>query len=229
MLRYEIRKKKIGERIKALRKEMGWTPKEFLQKIYMSEQSHKTLTAWEAGERLPDLTSLVRMADLFKCDVGHLLCDYDEPTRDIADAANVTGLSGPAVAAISSLDSTHFSAIGNTPIAVADTLSKLCENKQFYSFLHELSAARHYSADSSFNYEDFIAEIKFRLDLDSGAANGFSQLTQQQWIDLVYPLNKYMGAIALDRRDMVEHRLTLACDILKSMAHEIIDAADPGK
>lgn len=63
----------------------------------MSESSHKTLSSWENGKSLPDLNSLARMADLFGCDIGYLLCDYDERTRDIADASQITGLSPGAI------------------------------------------------------------------------------------------------------------------------------------
>lgn len=43
------------------------------------------------------MNSLARMADLFGCDIGYLLCDYDERTRDIADASQITGLSPGAI------------------------------------------------------------------------------------------------------------------------------------
>lgn len=97
MIDYESRKVEIGKRIKRERETAGLGKKELLAKIYMSESSHKTLSAWESGERIPDLESLTRMADLFDCDIGYLLCDYNERTRDIADASQVTGLSPGAI------------------------------------------------------------------------------------------------------------------------------------
>lgn len=97
MLDYESRKVEIGKRIKREREKAGLSKKELLVKIYMSESSHKTLSSWENGTALPDLKSLAVMADLFGCDIGYLLCDYDERTRDIADASQVTGLSPGAI------------------------------------------------------------------------------------------------------------------------------------
>lgn len=97
MISYENRKKQIGCRIKTERERLKLKPQDFLQKIYKSPSSHKTLTAWENGERLPDLDSLALMADIFGCDIGYLLCDYDETTRDGADVANITGLSTAAI------------------------------------------------------------------------------------------------------------------------------------
>lgn len=93
MISYENKAKAIGERIKKEREKINLGKKEFLERIYLSGASYKTLTAWEEGERLPDLTSLVRMAELFDCDVGFLLCDYDTHKRDTADIQELTGLS----------------------------------------------------------------------------------------------------------------------------------------
>ncbi len=92
MINYEGRKKTVGERIETERTEKGWSRKELLPKIYKSIESHKTLTAWESGKRLPDLDSLARMAELFECDVGYLIGDYDERTRDGTDIAKASGL-----------------------------------------------------------------------------------------------------------------------------------------
>ena len=97
MIDYESRKVETGKRIKYERDKAGLSKKELLVKIYMSESSHKTLSSWENGKSLPDLNSLARMADLFGCDIGYLLCDYDERTRDIADASQITGLSPGAI------------------------------------------------------------------------------------------------------------------------------------
>lgn len=98
MTDYESRKKEIGQRIRQERECRGLTRKELLPKIYMSEQSHKTLLAWEDGDRLPDLVSLARMADLFQCDIGYLLCDYNQHTSAISDICEETGLSEESVA-----------------------------------------------------------------------------------------------------------------------------------
>lgn len=95
--KYMARKEIIGERIKKERERLGLSKKKLLTEIYMSEASHKTLTAWEEGERIPDLDTLTRMADLFECDMGYLLGDYDEHRRVTADVCAETGLSEDAV------------------------------------------------------------------------------------------------------------------------------------
>lgn len=97
MYSYEDRKKIVGQRIEKERKRLGISQKDLLTRIFKSEKSHKTLASWEKGERLPDLDSLVLMADLFHCDVGYLLGDYNEHTRTSADVVKETGLSEAAV------------------------------------------------------------------------------------------------------------------------------------
>lgn len=132
---YEGRKKAIGDRIKKEREALHISKGELLSKIFMSEKSHKTVTAWENGERLPDLESLARMADLFCCDIGYLLCDYDERTRDLADVCAVTGLCPGAVNAICYM----------TKNGKKEVLDKAISNYHFFSLLgliYRLSEAK---------------------------------------------------------------------------------------
>lgn len=100
MLSYDDRKKLIGERIKTEREKAGLSKPDLLKNIYMSTTSHKSVTAWESGEILPSLDNLSRMAELFKCDIGYLVGDYPEKTRDVSDICSLTGLSEPAANAL---------------------------------------------------------------------------------------------------------------------------------
>ena len=100
MVFYEDRKAEIGRRIKKERENANIKPKRFLEKLCLSAQSTKTLSAWERGEKLPSLDNLAQMADLFDCDIGYLLCDFDERKRNYADVCQLTGLSENAVEAL---------------------------------------------------------------------------------------------------------------------------------
>lgn len=111
MIDYNNRIKIVGERIKEERKRKKWTKVDLLIKIYMAESSHKTLTAWENGERMPDLTSLARMAEVFQCDIGYLLGDYDERTRTLADIVEETWLSEKAVQNVLYMKECDFNAL----------------------------------------------------------------------------------------------------------------------
>lgn len=100
---YEDRARVIGKRIKENRKRLKLTQTELLAKVYLSEKSVASLRKWERGERLPDLTTLARMAELFDCDMGYLLGDYEESDFSSHKVCEYTGLSEQALENISSL------------------------------------------------------------------------------------------------------------------------------
>lgn len=125
MKSYDDRKKIIGNRIKEEREKLGLSQKELLPQIYKSEKSHKMLSAWENGERIPDLDSLSLMADLFGCDIGYLLGDYAEHNYVAADICGKTGLSESAV---ENLVQMHTASNGD------DYLTDIC---RYLSFLLE--------------------------------------------------------------------------------------------
>lgn len=137
MKSYENRKIAIGDRIRAEREKRGLKMKEFLPQIYKSEQSYKTLAAWENGERLPDLDSLTRMAEIFDCDVGYLLCDYDEHRRTTSDVCAETGLSEQAAQWIIGLHraETLSNDLSNQ---LLNALSRLITSESFSLILRDL-------------------------------------------------------------------------------------------
>ena len=108
-----------------------------MPKIYMSESSTKTLTNWEKGEKIPDLTTLAKMSELFSCDIGYLLGDYEEKHRSTADVSKQTGLSGNAVEKIS--DMNRFSTI---PVEVLSRMILQPDTLEFFHKVFELSQLR---------------------------------------------------------------------------------------
>lgn len=110
--RYDGRAKKIGERIRKERKALikdGKTGK-FTQKDLQERISEivnhgpngndavtqSTISDWESGRRLPPLDMLACLAEIFGCDIGYLLGDYDRKTADSATLSELTGLGGDA-------------------------------------------------------------------------------------------------------------------------------------
>lgn len=94
---FEDRAKQVGERIKKERKRASLTQEELLEKVYLSKSSVASLRAWERGERLPDTDTLARMCEVFDCDFGYLICDYDERDYSTHKICEATGLSESAV------------------------------------------------------------------------------------------------------------------------------------
>ena len=97
---YERRSQEIGERIRTERKKLDLTQDGLAEKIDIG--SRQTIAQWENGVALPPLSKLLCMCDLFGCEIGDLLCDYDCKTRTATDIQKETGLSEAAIARIGS-------------------------------------------------------------------------------------------------------------------------------
>ena len=139
VFRYEDRKKQIGKRIHAMRISKGLKQAEFLRALFMSDTSLKSLRSWEKGETLPELDTLTRMADVFGCDIGYLLCDYDEINRDIADICTVTGFTASAAKTIQNLDiitaNEHLVYYENGTLSKRHILSQIIADKRIVQAL----------------------------------------------------------------------------------------------
>lgn len=103
--RYDARIKEIGARIRTERKRIKKSQEELaadVASIITDDADGKsigqtTVSNWEKGLTMPPLNKLICLSQIFGCDVGYLLGDYDERTRDHADACSITGLSQNAV------------------------------------------------------------------------------------------------------------------------------------
>lgn len=81
----------IGSRMKELRKEKGYS----LAKVAecCGIQQYQTVSSWESGNTTPSLKNLFQMCELYGCELGYLLGEYDCKTRKTADIKAETGLS----------------------------------------------------------------------------------------------------------------------------------------
>lgn len=123
---------KIGKRIKQERLEAKIKSQGALaDKLGYSERTRQTIAKWEKGEAVPELDYLLRMCELFDCELGYLLCEYDCKTREITDIHDTTGLSQNAIKNIRTLK--------QSPISdVVYTLSKLIESPAFVDLLYAI-------------------------------------------------------------------------------------------
>ena len=99
------RVRQIGKRIKDERRKKKLSQQKLADAVSSimvdSDPDYKgteqnTVSNWEKGVSLPPLSKLIALSEIFDCDIGYLLCDYDEPTRNLADVVEQTGLSGKA-------------------------------------------------------------------------------------------------------------------------------------
>lgn len=89
--------KKIGERIKDERKKAGYkSQQKFAEEINVSRQ---TLSKWERGDDTTEasINDYLHMCNIFGCELGYLLCEYDCKTRAATDINKETGLSEKAI------------------------------------------------------------------------------------------------------------------------------------
>ena len=61
---------KIGELLKALRKSKGYTQQEVAESLYVTQ---KTVSRWENGEGIPDISIIVSVAEFYDITVDELL------------------------------------------------------------------------------------------------------------------------------------------------------------
>ena len=68
-------KKQVGANIAAYRKRAGLTQAGLAEKLNYSD---KAVSKWERGESVPDVVTLVQLAELFEITVNDLLADPDK-------------------------------------------------------------------------------------------------------------------------------------------------------
>ncbi len=87
---------KIAQRIKAVRIDKNITQAYVAKKCNVSRS---TVIKWEKGESFPELNSMLKLCNLYDCELGYLLCEagYENGTRETTDICNATGLSQEAV------------------------------------------------------------------------------------------------------------------------------------
>lgn len=62
--------KKIGEFLKRMRKEKGLTQEQLAERFYVSS---KTVSRWETGSNMPDVGTLIDLADFYDVDIREII------------------------------------------------------------------------------------------------------------------------------------------------------------
>lgn len=94
---------KLGERIAEERRRRGWTQGQLCEAMYFSASSVSTIRNWEKGIKVPTLEHIFKLSELFECDMGYLLGDYDTRTWEAADIFESIGINQAAVDFLRSL------------------------------------------------------------------------------------------------------------------------------
>lgn len=86
----------IGNRIKAERKSLGKNQEELAEDL---GAKRSTVGSWENGLTMPSFQKMIKLCEMFDCEMGYLLCEegYEGKTRKATDICKETGLSQQAV------------------------------------------------------------------------------------------------------------------------------------
>ena len=79
----------FSERLKALRKEAGFTQKEMAQQFGISQQAYAT---WENGQKMPAKERLAKLANFFNVSIDYLLGNSDNKKSNEADLSMIETL-----------------------------------------------------------------------------------------------------------------------------------------
>lgn len=230
IFKYDERKKMIGARIAMERKassgirsqtDLAEKVSDVLSRGALPEVpetvGQSTISNWESGKVMPPIDKLCCLAEIFECDVGYLLCDYDERTRDIADASAVTGLSGSAVKILSQITHSEHAPIGvivrknkEYTIETVSVLSDLIESKYFYDLIADLSFYLIYGGA--------LPEDAYRAD------NSPDDISVDEYNRIIEWANATGREIML-RSDVHALYLQQGCDVLKKIADEMLEKA----
>ena len=80
-----------AQRIRQARKDKELTLESVAERCGVKQ--YQTVSKWENGNSVPSLDNLFKLCDLFGCDLGYLLGEYECKTRTAADIQEMTGLS----------------------------------------------------------------------------------------------------------------------------------------
>lgn len=136
----------IGHRIRAERLATGWSQDELISRLKAqgAPLSRGTLSKIENGGVMGfDLNLLVALCNLFNCDMGYLLCEYDEHHRVTAEVCAKTGLAESAAIRLDQEVQIEkgFSHVFWDGILPLEVMSKLLCDEEFWRVLYNLSVA----------------------------------------------------------------------------------------
>ena len=131
----QYRQERIAQRIKQEREALDLTKAGLAEHLNVNRN---TITTWERQDekgRIPPLDDLLHMCELFQCEHGYLLCEYDCKTRVATNIHTETGLSEGAIQILVRYlqDSVIFST----------ALSQMIEHPAFYYLVMDLAQWNH--------------------------------------------------------------------------------------
>ncbi|MCD7764178.1 MAG: helix-turn-helix domain-containing protein [Lachnospiraceae bacterium] len=144
----EYNHEKIGKRIRDERKKSDYPTQEALaEKLCCTRQ---LIAKWEKGESLPDIDFLDQMCNIFHCEIGYLLCEFDVKSHEIMDLKTVTDLSSYAVESIVNIRERDY--------RIFDIMNQILKHECFYDLLKQIFQYAYNFNDKKFSIPNEDAE-----------------------------------------------------------------------
>lgn len=195
----------VGERIKKARKLVRLTQRELGDKI---DYEYQMVGKWERGESHPSLDTLFSLCNIFGCELGYLLGEYDCYTREATDIQALTGLSEQAIERLKHIGCVKLSD-GYCDISRGlgkNLLNAFLESKEFVRMMQYFQ--HYYTLDSS------NEDVTDTLDGEELTGADLSR---------AYSLAAAAGLAILEKKDAAEFYLSLAADIFKQFARKMVE------
>ena len=129
---------RIGQRIRIERKRLDMTQDDMGAELHVVRQ---TFSDWERGKKLPQLSDMLSMCNMFECELGYLLCEHEEKTREATDVCRATGLSEDAFIQLQMIRD-------NAP-NLMKVLNLILEDKRFTELLATMDRCLDYGTDDT--------------------------------------------------------------------------------
>lgn len=91
-----------GQRLREARKNLGYSLEKVAEACGINQ--YQTVSKWENGNSIPSIDKLVKLSELYGCEIGYLLGEYDCKHRSSADVKATTGLSESAIENLKTLN-----------------------------------------------------------------------------------------------------------------------------
>lgn len=119
----------IGQRIKTERSNLHISQQSLADALNIS--ARQTIAKWEKGIILPQLEDLLNMCNIFHCEIGYLLGEYNCRTRVATDISKETGLTEKSILSLQNIYSKRNQLPTDsfdTDIALADIILRSVNN-----------------------------------------------------------------------------------------------------
>lgn len=217
----EAEKALFATRLRECMKIRGENQTSLSDKIGIQRQ---TISLYMNGQSSPNTEILTAIAKALDVSSDYLLGLSDVPqiNADIQAACKFTGLTPNALQSLRQFNNAIW-CIGYTPLNPSAVISQVCENKNFYGLIHEIASALYYKNRPKSGEAEFKAELAQRFSLDKMAS--LNELDITDWINMVYPLNTFLGSVALDSDEAAKHHMSNACYKLQKIVEELMENA----